>query len=173
MTQKLALAVSLCLSAAMIIFTIIRASGLIVKSGKSVAVVWGVYRLYVEASVAVIMASLTAFRSFFVVRSTHVQQPQKETSESTRLALLRRTFNLLTLRKASGEQQGFEFLNEELHDLRKEPLPKIPRPVMTGMHTFIQGRGASNPLSMHSHSEPLNGMIPTIYEPRTMTLIAK
>ena len=48
----------------MIIVTIIRGSGLIIKSRSSVDVVWEAYWQYIEASVAVIMAFLTAFRSF-------------------------------------------------------------------------------------------------------------
>lgn len=158
MTQKLALALSLCLSVVMIIVTIIRASGLLTKSGNSVDVLWEVYWQYVEASVAIIMASLTAFRSFFVVRSSRVQQAHRATSYSTHLALVKRIFTPRTWRKSSAEQQGFELSDGKLHELPKQPLPDIPRPVMTGMHTFIQGREGSNsanPLSMQSYTQPL------------------
>ena len=157
MSQKLALALSLCLSVVMIIVTIIRASGLLLANGSSVDVIWEVYWQYVEASVAVIMASLTAFRSFFVVRSARVQSPAKDSSYTGRLALVKRMFSPRTWRRTSEEQRGFEVSNEELREVPKDPLPKIPRPVMTGLHTFIRGRGASNPLSMHSRSEPLEG----------------
>lgn len=67
--QKLGLGIFLCLSVMMMMIAIIRISGYryngIGLSG-SIDTTWAFFCLYLEACVAVIMASITAFRSLFI-----------------------------------------------------------------------------------------------------------
>ena len=63
--QKLALGGSLCLSICMILIAIIRISGL--RAGNSIDVAWEIFWQFMEACIAVLMVSLTAFRSLFVL----------------------------------------------------------------------------------------------------------
>ena len=82
-------------------------------------------------------------------------------------------FSLRTWRKTSEERRGFELSNEDSHGLSKESLPKIPRAVTTSMRTSVRGQGASNPLSMHSHSQPTGGDDVTICGLGALTNIVK
>lgn len=74
--QKLGLGVFLCLSVFMIITAIVRISGLAITiqppNGKVKAfdVIWKAFWQQVEACVAVLMVSFTAFRSIFVAESS-------------------------------------------------------------------------------------------------------
>lgn len=71
--QKLALASFMCLSLVMVVLAIIRVSK--IHDASNVDVVWEIFWQYMEASVAVLMASITTFRTLFI------RQTQKEAKE--------------------------------------------------------------------------------------------
>ena len=71
--QKLGVGVFLSLSIFMIILAIIKASGL-KTSADSFALVWEIFWQQVEAAVAVLMVSFTAFRSVFVSSASNAKR---------------------------------------------------------------------------------------------------
>ena len=157
--QRLALALSLCLSFVMIIVTIVRVSGLVINSVQSIDVIWEIYWQYVEAAVAVVMASLTAFRSLFIMRGSGVGEHHPEGRSHSGMTLLRKLFSLRTWRRGSKEQGMHALPDEELPGHGDPSLPEIPRPFMTGIRTFIRGTGnsqKSHAYSMQSHTQALD-----------------
>lgn len=135
--QKLILGTTLCLSIFMIIIAIVRISKIRIKrtledinlpSGYSASgadLVWVLFWQQVEACTAVIMVSLSAFRSFFVAHESRIREDRNRNrqwymSNKKALAWRRR------LLQSEGEEM--------------DRLPQIPRATMTGMSTFISGR---------------------------------
>lgn len=73
--QQLGLGIFLCLSVTMTVIAIIRIGGYRFKGiglGGSIDSTWAFFWLYLEACVAVIMASITAFRSLFIRGSSKI-----------------------------------------------------------------------------------------------------
>lgn len=66
--SKIALSCSLCLTIVVIIFTVIRASGL--EWRDRLDVVWGVYFHVMAAEVGLILVCMTAFRTLFISQSS-------------------------------------------------------------------------------------------------------
>ena len=77
--QKIGLAFSLCLSGVMIIVTIVRIAGIKQGGSGSVDIVWLAFWQQPECSIAVLMLSVSAFRSLFV--QIPAQPPYAETTE--------------------------------------------------------------------------------------------
>lgn len=133
--QKLILGATLCLSIVMIIIAIIRMSKFRIASTK-IDIIWDVFWEQVEACMAVIMVSISAFRSFFVAHETRLREnqirnrPWYMSKQNTSRSAYRR-------RKLQSE-------SEEM-----DQLPEIPRATMTGMRTFID-RGKINTESQFS-----------------------
>ncbi|MCJ1402777.1 hypothetical protein MMC11_005998 [Xylographa trunciseda] len=119
--QKVGLAVLLCLSLVMVITAITRISGIKLPGG-AIDIVWLAFWQQQECSIAVIMVSVSAFRSFFVVSASNNASPRKPKSST----YWRR--RLVQKRSASSE------------DSEKEDnvLPQIPSATMTGMRTVIR-----------------------------------
>jgi len=119
--QKVGLAMSLCLSLVMAITAITRISGIKLPGG-AVDIVWLAFWQQQECSIAVIMVSVSAFRSFFVVSASKNASPRLPKSST----YWRR--RLLQKRSASSEdtEKGVNVL------------PQIPSATMTGMRTVIQ-----------------------------------
>jgi hypothetical protein len=116
--QKLGLAVFLCLSLVMAIVAIVRIAG--IKLGAStVDIVWLAFWMQQECSIAVIMVSTSAFRSFFVTDTTKRPSPGYSPGSWKRRLLRRRP---------SPDRDDMESAN---------PLPQIPRATLTGMRTAI------------------------------------
>ena len=90
--QKIGLAFTLCLSCVMIIVAIVRVAGMVRGGGGSVDVVWVAFWQHQECSIAVLMISVSAFRSLFVPSPTDhpVQRHQGYSPSDRRRKFLRR-----------------------------------------------------------------------------------
>lgn len=110
----------------MIITAIVKISGLFASSStyRIADMTWEIFWQFTEACIAVIMVSLTAFRSLFVAHGSGARRsPQK-------LSLRKRVLNSRIVRekkRAAGSD------SEET-----EGLPEIPCATLTGMRTFIR-----------------------------------
>ena len=120
--QKLVIGVFLSLNLFMAITASIRVSGL--ETRGTFDEVWPYLWQHIEACIAVIMISLTAFRSVFVASesSRARRERAKKPWYSSTIAAIRR----------SKTQRGSD---EEAI----QGLPSIPSATLTGMRTFIQG----------------------------------
>lgn len=149
--QKLGLGIFLCLSLVMILITIIRASNLPNRNPLST---WQYMWLYLEACIATIMASITAFRTLFVQRNSAdkkqkaaaaaaaVSPPSGSYYSSVREKLLRKMGRWKRLgggweEMSSGERAG----SDEGSAKGGKDLPQVPSATMTGIRTFIYRNG--------------------------------
>lgn len=142
----------------MIIVTVVRVSGIVITSAQSIDVLWGIYWQYIEAAVAVLMASLTAFRSLFIIRGSDREGHHADAKSSSGLKFLRKMLSIRTWRRNSKEQGVHVLSNEELPAHRDPSLPEIPGALMTGIRTFIRGAGVSQKshgYSMQSRTQTL------------------
>ena len=139
--QKIGLAVSLCLSLVMVITAITRIAG-IKLAGGNVDIVWLVFWQQQECSIAVIMVSVSAFRSFFVVNASNNASPKKPKSSTY--------WKNRILKKRFGSSKDTENGDNEL--------PQIPGATMTGMRTVI--REARGSRSWPSGQEPESPLLP-------------
>lgn len=125
--QKFILGTSLSLSIFMIIIAIIRISKTHIDNPN---LMWMTFWHQFEASIAVIMVSSSAFRSFFVTRESRRREIQNRhlhwyMSKKNRVAAT-----------AAKQWRKFRSKDEEMNQL-----PEIPRGTMTGMRTFIREAG--------------------------------
>lgn len=127
--QKIILAATLCLSIVMIIITIVRMSKIRIGPTQT-DIIWEVFWHEIEACTAVIMVSISAFRSIFVAHNSRQQQNRKRVWYMSKKNLLRSALHRKKLRSDSSEEVN--------------KLPEIPRATMTGMRTFIRGGGGSH-----------------------------
>ncbi|KAK3897936.1 hypothetical protein C8A05DRAFT_47610 [Staphylotrichum tortipilum] len=138
-SQKAALGVFLCLSLVMVIFSITRVSKISGASG--VDVPWVFFWQFAEASIAVLMGSLTVFRTLLIAeRKTGVRgSPGGQLGKGSPAAgcggkrprsyyALHHRIRLL----AAGKSVSKGDLESQ------ESLPEIPGAVMTGLRTFIR-----------------------------------
>ncbi|MCJ1283686.1 hypothetical protein MMC26_003017 [Xylographa opegraphella] len=124
--QKIGLAMSLCLSLVMVITAITRISGIKLEGG-NIDIVWLAFWQQQECSIAVIMVSVSAFRSFFVVSASKNASPQKRKSSTY-------WRNRLLQKRSASPDDTEKGIND---------LPQIPSATMTGMRTVIQGARGS------------------------------
>lgn len=142
-TEKAALSLSLCLTIVIIAVTITRAAGL--HQHERLDTVWEIFWQTMSAEVGLIMTSLTAFRTLFVARCNNDERrPPRNSSELSwsfrSRKLLRRLFFPSTWRsRSTGESSSGR--NEQKSQGQKKHLPAIPRGILTGVRTFIDGRG--------------------------------
>ena len=115
--QKLGIGVFLTLSTVMVMIACIRIIGFNLLFHEYS---WYLFWLQVEGSVAVIMVSLTAFRSFFASQGSEAKGRKARPWYSSTVAKLRRH------KVSLGD-----------HDVEK--LPPIPAATLSGLHNFIQG----------------------------------
>lgn len=115
--QKIGLGILLCLSLVMAIIAIARMSGVTLTSGV-VDIVWVAFWQQQECSVAVIMISITAFRSLFVVSASNRPPPKDLSRPRYRNRLYQRFVG-------SDKDTGFG-------------LPQIPGATLTGMKSVIR-----------------------------------
>lgn len=123
--QKIGLGILLCLSLVMAIIAIARMSGINLKSGV-VDIVWLAFWQQQESSIAVIMISISAFRSLFVARVSNRPSPKDFSRPRYR--------NRLYL-KLTGQDKDTRF-----------GLPQIPGATLTGMRSVIRDGGQSENL---------------------------
>lgn len=121
--QKIILGATLCLSIVMIIITIVRMSKIRIGPTQT-DIIWEVFWHEIEACTAVIMVSISAFRSVFVAHNSHRDQNRNRVWYMSKKNLLRSALRRKKLRSDSEEM---------------DQLPEIPRATMTGMRTFIHG----------------------------------
>lgn len=115
--QKLGLSVFLSLNVWMIIIACIRVAGLHLHG--YVDVTWLFLWQQMEASIAVVTISLTAFRSIFTSQGTRERDARPWYSSAARRLKSRKLLN-----------------SDEQHDLH---LPVVPSATLTGVQTFIRG----------------------------------
>jgi hypothetical protein len=107
----------------MVIVTLVRVSGL--RNGSNLDPVWAFYWQVVESCIAIIMVSLTAFRSFFVQeRSRRTPLPHKSWYQGVKAFLSSKS-------SAESAEEAWE-------------LPPVPRGHMTGLRSFIGGNGRTS-----------------------------
>lgn len=109
----------------MIIIAIVRISGFRIKES-SIDIVWELFWHQVEASVALITVSITAFRSLLGIKSLKAREKEKRERSwlSHRAKVLTRNLKKETQDESEVEQ-----------------LPVIPGATLTGMRTFIHADG--------------------------------
>ena len=104
----------------MIIVASIRMSGLHARGANGVEtadLIWELFWQFIEASISVMMVSLIAFRTAFVIKSSRKKKRQWYAPR-----------NIFSRRRPSPDDE-----------FRVGSLPTIPSATMTGMRTFIRG----------------------------------
>lgn len=123
--QKLVIGVFLSLSVVMVMAGITRYAGYHLRV-HSVDATWLIYWVYLEASIAIIMASIAAFRTLFARGGPDPHGIKKR----------HKVRNLYLIRKRLIRKTDWEAMD-------REHLPKIPSATLTGMNTFIYNIGRS------------------------------
>lgn len=131
--QKLAVGVSLSLSVVMVMASITRYAGYKLRVD-SVDATWLICWVYLEASIAIIMASTTAFRTLFARRG----QDPRGIEEGHKL------HKLYQIRKRLLRKTDWEVTD-------REDLPKIPSATLTGMDAIIYNIGRSGNMTTPIH----------------------
>ncbi|KAI1456429.1 hypothetical protein F4805DRAFT_458853 [Annulohypoxylon moriforme] len=138
-STKFGLAVFFCLSIFMAICAIVRIAGFHYRGLEDD--IWEFFWQQTEGAVAVMMASITAFRTLFVKQTN---SPDDTTSRSPVEGLFHRFLKRFQfLARAQPEKPASK------HQTSSAPqLPKIPSPIFTGLRTFIRKHNrtdANNP----------------------------
>lgn len=118
--QKIGLGIMLSLSLVMAIVAIVRMAGIHLGGGE-VDILWLWFWQQQECSIAVIMLSVTAFRSFFVAGST-----------PDRARIVSAYWKNKVLRRKALDESGEKGVGG---------LPAIPSATLTGVRTIIRGSG--------------------------------
>ncbi|KAK4183912.1 hypothetical protein QBC35DRAFT_541740 [Podospora australis] len=141
LVQKCALGSFLCLSLVMVCIAVIRASKINGASG--VDVPWEFFWQYMEACVAVLMGSLTVFRSVLVA-----QRNKSSAGDGERKAggVRRPIMSYLYRRRqrSSGQRVSGD---EDLESQRGYGLPQIPGGTVTGLRTYIRRHNRDSALA--------------------------
>lgn len=124
LSRKVGLGIFLCFSVVMGLIALVRVVGYRIQ-GK-IDITWQLFWMYMEACVAIIMGSATAFRACFLGENSR-KTPEKKPSHSFRLRLLRR-------HDSNGEGFGWEGTNGG-------HLPTVPSATLSGLRTIIQRHG--------------------------------
>lgn len=140
--KRLGLSVFLCLSTVMIIIAIARSLGYI-PDGASTKATWQYLWLYLEASIAIIMASITAFSAFVLTKD--YEPPGRKKNNRTPLLY---SFREHLFRKKAWRNR----LEWEERD--GEHLPHVPSATLTGMRTFIHHQGRYTDVTESTQSTP-------------------
>lgn len=128
-STKIGLGIFLCLSIFMAICAIARIAGFHYKGLEDD--VWEFFWQHTEGAVAVMMASLTAFRTLFVKQTTDTEV---QTSRGPAENLFRRILRCFqSLARAQPAEKS-----TSTQDISVLKLPKIPSPIFTGIRTFIR-----------------------------------
>jgi hypothetical protein len=132
--QKAAVGVFMCLSLIMAILALCRVSKM--HGHVAIDIPYELFWQYLEAAVAILMASLTAYRVFFVRH----KERQRYKERMQRPSYSFRYFG----RKKGSAATGTE-----------SELPQIPRPTLTGLRTFIRRNNVTNVDSHLILQEPI------------------
>lgn len=92
---------------------------------------WEFLWQHIEGAVAVMMASITAFRTLFVKQTSNVEDTKPRSPVNSLLRRLHRRFQ--SLGRAQPDEKPVTTDNRPILKL-----PKLPSPVFTGMRTFVR-----------------------------------
>lgn len=120
--QKLVLGIFLCLSIAMVVVALTRISAYRLRG--VIDLTWQIFWQYMEGCIALIMASLTTFRTAFIIVSSKRNEKKRKGPSYSMHQRLKAKLS----RNRSDELE--KWANEE-------GLPTIPGATLTGMRTFI------------------------------------
>ena len=136
--RKLILGITLCLSIFMIVIAFVRVTTYHIeveqKNTGPVQVVdltWVLFWLYVEACIAVIVVTLSAFRSIFVAHKSRLREDQDRN---------RRWY----MNKKNPMVPAWQRRKLGLESKDMDQLAKVPWAKLTGMSTFISGGNSLN-----------------------------
>jgi hypothetical protein len=152
-STKFGLSTFLCLSIFMAVCAIVRVSGFHYHGIEDDT--WNFYWQQAEGSTAVMMASITAFRTLFVKPSDDPNMTTPRSPVESFLHKISRRFKFLA--SAEPTEKGGESASKR--SILK--MPKMPNPTFTGMRTFIRGNGKTDTTSaktfnsMDSEMDPL------------------
>ena len=128
--KRLGLYVFLCLSTVMIIIAVARSLGYLPQCSTTKAT-WQYLWLYLEASIAIIMASITTFSAFVLTKDNKAPNQNKNNQSPPYWF-------------SDGLLQKKAWRNSlEWEDRDGEHLPHVPSATLTGIHTFIYRQGRS------------------------------
>ncbi|KAK6219462.1 hypothetical protein LQW54_002194 [Pestalotiopsis sp. IQ-011] len=127
-STKFGLAVFLCLSIFMAVCAVIRIAGFHYKGLEDDT--WEFFWQQAEGAVAVIMASITAFRTLFV-RQTHNDEVADRSPVGNLFHRIYRRFQSL----AQAQPDEKPALDQSSSVIK---LPKLPSPIFTGVRSFIR-----------------------------------
>lgn len=122
--QKLGIGVFLSLSVVMVLASTTRYAGYHLRA-HSVDATWLIFWVFLEASIAIIVASVTAFRTLFARRGSDPRGIKERP----------KVRNLYPIRKCLLRKTDWEATDRDL--------PKIPSATLTGINTFIYNSGRS------------------------------
>ncbi|KAI4237997.1 MAG: hypothetical protein L6R40_005808 [Gallowayella cf. fulva] len=146
--QKIPLALSLCLTGVVILVTITRIAG--IKINGQIDSVWESYFLIVAAEIGTLLASVFTYRAFFVShRKGDVNKARRASGApgrhwyTSKMELIRGVFHPISSwrSKAKGQSTPDEHIEDQHGHFGIGKLPDIPGAQMTGIRTFINGRG--------------------------------
>lgn len=138
--QKMTVAVFLCLSSVMIMVAIVRVTTMHTPAGVW-DYTWTNLWLYVEAGTAIVMVSLTAFRTQFTLRKEERQRQERMKQPPTYRGYVK---SRSWLRRRTDEEE------------ETTGLPAIPGATMTGLMSFMKGdKTRVTTLDTTLHGEPL------------------
>jgi hypothetical protein len=120
MRQKIVLGVFLCLSLVMLIVSVVRVCK--VKDASHIDGAWVVFWQQMEGVVAILMASITTFRTIFVGQGSRILDECQPRPSHSWLAGIK-------LKKSSTKINGVE---------EGKALPAIPAATLTGLRTLIR-----------------------------------
>ena len=149
--QKVGLSLSLCLSLVMVFVTVVRMAG--IKLAGGVDIVWLGFWQQQECSIAVIMVSVSAFRSFFVAGAARKRSPKLPIA--SRKVILA---NNQSPMEDTSESQGLTASNAGRTSTSLSlpvQLPQIPSATLTSVRGFIQNAQSSSSRVTDSSSDTL------------------
>ncbi len=151
--QKFGLGFFLCLSVFMMMVAIVRISALRTKAplapGMTIDAIdptWKLFWQQTEASIAVLMVSFTAFRSFFVTDTSRYPRervPPAAGPAGSPVGAAKQNQWYSSPRRVWGNRKrdNSDDTDTTLQGSDKNGFPSIPRATMTGIRTFIRGGG--------------------------------
>lgn len=118
------------------------------KTGNAVDVQWNVFWQIIEASVAVTIVSLTAFRLLYRIKALQ-QELENKNRNAPWLSSYRK--NLFYRRKQRRVDEFGDTISEEHY-----ALPRIPGATLTGMRTMIGGVGGRSTQALSTRGDLLS-----------------
>ena len=153
--QKFWLSVSLCLTVVMIIFTIVRVSGVLTPSGK-LDTLWDDFWNIISAEVGLIMTSATAFRVLYSSKTSTEGHKRASILDKSWISTFIRSSERMIIRavqprsrNSHGSAKLYDLtgdldLSEHRKDLPRVELCTLPRAHMTGLRTAVGNAGRTH-----------------------------